>query len=281
MSIQRFKPEIWSARLLVALRKTLIYAGPQIVNRDYEGEISAAGDTVRITSIGRPTISNYVPGVTSINPEQLTDAQRTLVIDQSKYFAFEVDDVDARQARGNVLPQAADESAYGLADVIDQYVASFYTGASVANQLGTVAVTTGDIAYNTLVDLSVKLDEANVPTEGRYVVIPPWYHGLLRKNTNFINAEKAADGGAALRNGQIGEAAGFAVLKSNNTPLVTGDDYAVTAGTNAAISFGEQINKTEAYRPQDSFSDAIKGLALYGAKLVRPDNLATVIASKS
>ncbi|MDP9185620.1 MAG: P22 coat protein - protein 5 domain protein [Actinomycetota bacterium] len=281
MSIQRFKPEIWSARLLVALRKTLVYAGPQIVNRDYEGEISAAGDTVRITSIGRPTISNYVPGSTSINPEQLTDAQRTLVVDQSKYFAFEVDDVDARQAKGNVLPQAADESAYGLADVIDQYVASFYTGVSTANQLGTVSITTGDIAYNTLVDLSVKLDEANVPTEGRYVVIPPWYHGLLRKNTNFINAEKSADGGAALRNGQIGEAAGFAVLKSNNCPLVTGDDYAVTAGTNAAISFAEQINKTEAYRPQDSFSDAIKGLTLYGAKLVRPDNLATVIASKS
>jgi N4-gp56 family major capsid protein len=281
MSIQRFKPEIWSARLLVALRKTLIYAGPQIVNRDYEGEIAAAGDTVRITSIGRPTISNYVPGSTSINPEQLTDAQRTLVVDQSKYFAFEVDDVDARQAKGNVLPQAADESAYGLADVIDQYVASFYTGVSTANQLGTVAVTTGDLAYNTLVDLSVKLDEANVPTEGRYVVVPPWYHGLLRKNTNFINAEKSADGGTALRNGQIGEAAGFAVLKSNNVPLVTGDDYAVTAGTNAAISFAEQINKTEAYRPQDSFSDAIKGLTLYGAKLVRPDNLATVIASKS
>jgi N4-gp56 family major capsid protein len=281
MSIQRFKPEIWSARLLVALRKTLIYAGPQIVNRDYEGEIAAAGDTVRITSIGRPTISNYVPGSTSINPEQLTDAQRTLVVDQSKYFAFEVDDVDARQAKGNVLPQAADESAYGLADVIDQYVASFYTGASTANQLGTVTVNTGDLAYNTLVDLSVKLDEANVPTEGRYVVVPPWYHGLLRKNTNFINAEKSADGGTALRNGQIGEAAGFAVLKSNNVPLVTGDDYAITAGTNAAISFAEQINKTEAYRPQDSFSDAIKGLTLYGAKLVRPDNLATVIASKS
>lgn len=281
MSIQRFKPEIWSARLLVALRKTLVYAGPQIVNRDYEGEIAAAGDTVRITSIGRPTISNYVPGSTSINPEQLTDAQRTLVVDQSKYFAFEVDDVDARQAKGNVLPQAADESAYGLADVIDQYVASFYTGASAANQLGTVSITTGDLAYNALVDLSVKLDEASVPTEGRYVVVPPWYHGLLRKNTNFINAEKSADGGAALRNGQIGEAAGFAVLKSNNVPLVTGDDYAITAGTNAAISFAEQINKTEAYRPQDSFSDAIKGLTLYGAKLVRPDNLATVIASKS
>lgn len=281
MSILRFKPEIWSARLLVALRKTLVYGGPSIVNKDYEGEISAAGDTVRITSIGRPTINNYVPGSTSINPEQLTDAQRTLVVDQAKYFAFEVDDVDARQAKGNVLPQAADEAAYGLADVIDQYIASFYTGASTANQLGTRSITTGDLAYQSLVDLSTKLDEANVPQEGRYAVIPPWFHALLRTNTNFINANKSADGGAALRTGMIGEAASFALMKSNNVPVVTGDDYAVMAGTNAAISFAEQISKTEAYRPQDSFSDAIKGLTLYGAKLVRPDNIATLIASKS
>lgn len=281
MSILRFKPEIWSARLLVALRKTLVYGGPSIVNKDYEGEISAAGDTVRITSIGRPTINNYVPGSTSINPEQLTDAQRTLVVDQAKYFAFEVDDVDARQAKGNVLPQAADEAAYGLADVIDQYIASFYTGASTNNQLGTRSITTGDLAYQSLVDLSTKLDEANVPQEGRYAVIPPWFHALLRTNTNFINAEKSADGGAALRTGMIGEAASFALMKSNNVPVVTGDDYAIMAGTNAAISFAEQINKTEAYRPQDSFSDAIKGLALYGAKLVRPDNIATLYASKS
>lgn len=281
MSILRFKPEIWSARLLVALRKTLVYGGPSIVNKDYEGEISAAGDTVRITSIGRPTINNYVPGSTSINPEQLTDAQRTLVVDQAKYFAFEVDDVDARQAKGNVLPQAADEAAYGLADVIDQYIASFYTGASTANQLGTRSITTGDAAYQSLVDLSTKLDEANVPQEGRYAVIPPWFHALLRTNTNFINANKSGDGGAALRTGMIGEAASFALMKSNNVPVVTGDDYAVMAGTNAAISFAEQISKTEAYRPQDSFSDAIKGLTLYGAKLVRPDNIATLIASKS
>jgi len=281
MSILRFKPEIWSARLLVALRKTLVYGSPMVVNKDYEGEISAAGDTVRITSIGRPTISNYVPGVTSINPEQLTDAQRTLVVDQAKYFAFEVDDVDARQAKGNVLPQAADESAYGLADVLDQYIASFYTGASTANQLGVRSITTGDLAYQALVDLSTVLDEANVPQEGRYAVIPPWFHALLRTNVNFINANKSADGGAALRTGQIGEAASFALMKSNNTPIPTAGQNAIMAGTNAAISFAEQINKTEAYRPQDSFSDAIKGLTLYGAKLVRPDNIATLVASKS
>src|SRR5213595_3544098 len=138
MSILNFKPEIWSANLLVALRKELVYGA--FINRDYEGEISEAGDTVRITSIGRPSINNYVPNSTSIVPEQVNDSQRTLVVDQSKYYAFAVDDIDARQAKGNVIPQSMNEAAYGLADVMDQFIASFYTGIQTANQLGSITV---------------------------------------------------------------------------------------------------------------------------------------------
>jgi N4-gp56 family major capsid protein len=287
VAIIRFRPEIWSARLLVALRKALVYAGPEIVNRDYEGEIREAGDTVRITSISRPTIGTYVPNSTVITPEELTDAQRTLVVDQAKYWAFKVDDVDARQARGNVMTQGMSEAAYGLADVVDQYVASLYTGVQAANVVTSVTIDTTNPtswdaeaakAYNDiLVPLKVKLDEANVPSMGRYVVIPPWLHGVLLRDPRFIDASQSADP-SALRNGQVGRAAGFAILMSNNVPVPTANNYIVTAGTNAAISFAEQINKTEAYRPESSFSDAVKGLALYGAKLIRPDSLAYATA---
>src|SRR5947207_4947000 len=128
MAILRFRPEIWSAALLVALQKKLVYAQPGVVNRDYEGEISQAGDTVRITSISDPTVATYTPNVTVIAPEELTDAQRTLVVDQAKYFAFFVDDVDARQAKGNVMPTAMARAAYKLADQADQFVASLDTG---------------------------------------------------------------------------------------------------------------------------------------------------------
>jgi hypothetical protein len=128
MAFTRFKPIIWSANLLVTLKKTMVYGGPGIVNRDYEGEIGEYGDTVKITSISRPTVGTYIPNVTNVVPEQLTDAQRSLVIDQSKYFAFSVDDVDKRQARGNVMPTAMDEAAFAMADVADQYLASLYTG---------------------------------------------------------------------------------------------------------------------------------------------------------
>jgi hypothetical protein len=280
VAITRFRPEIWSAELLVALRKRLVYAQPGVVNRDYEGEISAAGDTVRITSISDPTIGTYSPNVTAVAPEELTDAQRTLVVDQAKYFAFYVDDVDARQAKGNVMPTAMSRAAYKLGDQADQFVAALYTGAQSANQLGTVSVTSAAIAETQIINLKVKLDEANVPSEGRFLTVPPWYHGLLLASDHFVRLD-ASGTTEALRNGTVMRGFGFDIMVSNNAPLVTGDDYAVMAGVDSAISFAEQINSVEAYRPEAKFADAVKGLYLYGAKLVRPDAIATLIASKT
>lgn len=283
MAITNFKPQIWSARLLVAWRKALVYGGPMVVNRDYEGDIADAGDVVKITSISDPTISDYVANSTTITPEELTDAQRNLVIDQSKYWAFKVDDIDKRQAKGNVIPEAMSRAAYKLADTADQYIAGLYTGVAAANNLGTIAVvaaTPTDAYDDVLVPLKVTLDEADVPNEGRYCVVPPWFTGRLLRDDRFIRAD-ASGTTDALRNGLVGRAAGFNIMQSNNTPNPTGDDNVIQAGVNAAISFAEQINKTEAYRPESSFSDAVKGLALYGAKLVRPDGIAIATASQT
>jgi len=273
-----FIPEVWSAKMLVSLKKALVYGQPGVVNRDYEGEISGQGDTVRIRSISRPTIGTYTKNSTTITPETLTDAQRALYIDQSKYFAFELDDIDAAQSVGGELEGALQEAVYGLRDVADQYVAALYTGAQSANQIGTVSVTTGALAYTQLRKLKVKLDEANVPQEGRWAIVPPWYEGLLLEEDKFVRVD-ASGTSEGLRNGMIGRAVGFNVMASNNAPLVTGDDYAVMAGHPSAISFAEQIASIETYRPESAFADAIKGLHVYGAKLVRPEAIATVIAS--
>ena len=282
MSILNFSPEIWSANLLVATRKNLIFGN--CINRDYEGEISAAGDTVRITSIGRPTISNYVPNSTVINPEQVNDSQRTLVVDQSKFFAFAVDDVDARQAKGNVIPQSMNEAAYGFADVIDQYIAnSMYTGIQAANQAGSITVaanTPSDFYDKVLVPLKIKLDLANVPTEGRWINVRPEAHGALLRDARFVKVNESGTS-EGLRNGHVGRAAGFDIMVTNNAPNTSGSEYVTIAGTNAAYTFAEQINKVEAYRPQSSFSDAVKGLVLYGGKLVRPDFLASALVTIS
>jgi hypothetical protein len=283
VAINAFKPQIWSANLLVALRKRLVYAGPGVVNRDYEGDIQQAGDTVRITSISDPTVAPYTPTSTVITPEKLTDAQRTLVVDQSDYFAFLVDDVDARQAAGAVIPEATRRAAYKIADRIDQYIAGLYTGVVSANQVSTVTIDTtsptswqteADKAYGVLVDLKVALDEANIPTEGRYVIIPPWLHGVLLRDDRFVRVD-ASGTSEGLRNGMVGRATGFDILVSNNVPVPTSNNYVVQAGVDTAITYAEQINSVEAYRPESSFSDAVKGLVLYGAKLIRPDHLAT------
>jgi hypothetical protein len=280
MSILRFRPEIWSAVLLDALEKALVYAAPGVVNRDYEGEISQMGDTVHISSVGDPTISDYTAGGT-LTYEDLTDAGQVLLIDQGKSFSFKVDDVDRRQARGDVMSKAMQRAAYKLRDKADQLVASMYTSIVSANTINTTSITTADGAYNALVDLGVIMDEANISTEGRVAIIPPWYHGLLQKNANFINAEKSADGGRALRNGVIGEAAGFSLRKSNNVPVITGDDYAVMGLVDTAISYADQIVQTEALRLQTTFADAVRGLHVYGAKMVQPAHAALLKASKT
>jgi N4-gp56 family major capsid protein len=286
VSILNFRPEIWSANLLVALRKNLVYRS--LTNSDYEGEITQAGDTVRITSVGRPTIGTYVPNQTVISPEQVQDSQRTLVVDQSKYFAFQVDDVDQRQARGNVIPQSVNEAAYGFADVIDQYIASLYTGAQTANVIASsgspvsiATATNPNDAYNkVLVPLRTALTKANVPMAGRLVVVSPDLVGALLEDSRFVKVNESGTE-EGLRNGIVGRAAGFDILESNNVPVPTGGVQTIIAGNSTAITFAEQINQIEAYRPQSSFSDAVKGLVLYGAKLVRPDAIATAYVAVS
>lgn len=280
MAITESQITIWAAQLQSSLKKALVFAGPQTVNRNYQGAIANAGDSVRIISISRPTIGDYVKNVTNIVPENLTDAERTLLIDQAKYFSFEIDDVDMAQTMngGSLMSEAALESAYGLADVADQYVAGLYTGADAANKIATTAITTAALAVTGLVNLKVILDNANVPNQGRYCIIPPWYHGLLLQTNVFTSL---ADSGTtdALRNGLVGRAFGFDLFLSNNVINVTGDDYLVSAGYTGAITFASQIAKVEAFRPQDAFSDAMKGLNLYGAKLARPSGIATLTAS--
>ncbi|WP_046507108.1 P22 phage major capsid protein family protein [Streptomyces odonnellii] len=279
MTVRNFVPEIWASRLLVATRKELIYGSPTVVNRDYEGEIAAAGATVRITSVSRPAIGTYTPGSTVITPESLTTGQRTLTVDQSKFWAFSIDDVDARQAKSNLIPQAMSEAAYALADTIDQYVAGLYTQIAAGNFLNLVGSpidtysTPTDAYGKVLVPLRTKLTKANVPKTGRYVIVPPEFYASLLLDDRFIAADKAATD-QGLRNGFVGRAANFDIYESNNCPVPTGDTAVVQAGVKEAVTFAEQINKTEAYRPENSFEDAVKGLALYGAKVIRPDHLA-------
>ena len=286
MALTNFIPEIWSARLLQNLQKSLVYGQPGIVNRDYEGEIREAGDTVRINAIGPITVGNYTRNSDLGTPETLTDAQAVLTISQAKTFHFQVDDLDKVQMRPQVMDEAMREAAYALADTLDQYIAAMYTEASASNLIGSTGSSKSDIlsggtnkSYDYLVDLSVKLDEANVPSAGRWVVVPPWYHGVLLKDSRFVSTGSAA-AESRLANAVIGQAAGFTVIKSNNVPNTSATKYRVIAGHNMAWTMAMQLAKIEAYRPEKRFADAIKGLQLYGAKVIRPQALAVLTCEK-
>jgi hypothetical protein len=280
MSLDNFIPTIWSNELLVNLRKSLIAGQPGVINRDYEGEIQNAGDTVKISSIGEVTIDDYVKNTDMSGPETLTDATRSLIITEAKYFNFQVDDIDRAQQTPKVMAGAMAEAAYGLADVADQFILGKYEDADAGNII-TETTPAAEDAYEILVDLGVVLSESNIPKAGRWAVIPPWFHGLILKDDRFV-AAGAPQG--ALINGLVGRAAGFNLLESNNCPTGgSGDEdlFYVVAGHPMAWSYAEQIRSVEGYRPQARFADAVKGLHLYGAKVVRPTALAVAPVNRS
>lgn len=286
MPLENFIPTIWSARLLARLERAHVYGQAGIVNRDYEGEISDVGDSVRINSIGPVAVAPYVKNAPMAGPQVLNDASQVLTIDQAQSFNFFIDDIDRAQQRPKVMDEAMREAGFALAQVADLFLANLmWNAVPAANTQGapgaglTVGYGAGETTpYATLLNMMRDLDEADVPSEGRWAIVPPWFHAYLLMDARFVgNGALPAD--QRLVNGQVGMAAGFRILLSNNVPSVAGPaEFKILAGTNLATTYVEQINKVEAYRPENRFADAVKGLHLYGARVVRPQALALLIA---
>lgn len=293
MSIRNAIPAVWAADILRALDTLLVYGNPAIINSDYEGEISQAGDTVRIVTLGDVTVKDYTRDADIDAPETLTDAQLNLLIDQQKYFNFEIDDIDRRQTLPELRGEAALRAAYGLRKAMDSFIASHYTDIDLGNFIGTdgAPITgfsgTATKAHDQLVDLGVKLDDTDTPEDGRWVVLPPWYVGYLEKDSRYtgfgtpMNRADLANGLNPSTNGLVGRAAGFDVYRSNQVPNTALAKYKVIGGHRSAWSRAQQLLETEAYRPERRFADALKGLHVYGAKVLRPSNLACLVASDS
>lgn len=288
MAITTFIPEIWSARLLYALDKA--HVATNLVNRNYEGVIANQGDTVHINSIGAVTVKDYTKNTNIADPEVLTTSDQTLVIDQAKYFNFQVDDVDKAQISGEIIDTAMGRSAYALADVSDAFLLkTIANGAASANKIGakaTLTALTASNVYENIVKMRTLLDKANVPTTGRTIVVPPEVYALLLLDDRF--AKSGSDSGQnALLNGMVGRVAGFDVFMSNN--CVSGADggsgstpyFVITAQVAAATTYAEQIIKTEAYRMEKRFADAVKGLHVYGAKVTDGSQIAAMYCSVS
>ena len=277
MTVANIVPDLWAQALLRNLNEATV-AG-SLCNRDYEGEVRRRGDSVKITSITQPTIGSYT-SYSDITWEDIDDATRTLAIDQQNYFAFELDDVDRAQVAndGNLMAEAMYEASFGLRDTFDTYVfTAMGSGASSSSpdhQVAEQTISTASDAYELLVDMSVLLDEANVPTGGRWVAVTPSFHGLLLKDSRFVSSgdERAA---GVRYNGMVGSAAGLDIVKSNNLPdgAGSGAGKAIIAGYRGATTVAEQITSVEAVRRENRFSDGVKGLHVYGVKVTRPTGL--------
>lgn len=306
MTITNFNPDLWAKAIQVNLNKEHVF--PARFNRKYEGQLSESGESIKISSIGRITNKAYtrnagagntaasptIPGID--RPEILQGSSMWLIPDQMRYINFEIDNVDRYQQVPDLMGEATREAAYSLADTADLFGCStLQTGVAgttdgTGNRLSARSIGTDqgdDDAYETLVDLGVKLSENDVPKSGRWVVIPPWFEGMLQKDVRFTNYGTSQNRDT-LANGNIGRAAGFEIYVSNNicgatagTLAVAGGVYTIIAGTNDAATYAETLDKVEAFKPHDGFNDAIKMLHVYGAKVTRPYALASVACTQA
>lgn len=268
MSVHNFIPELWEQQLLTNFRKNLVFGN--VINRDYEGTIRNAGDTVHITS---PSAISVNPYSGSVNYEVPTSTSQALLIDQKRYWAFQLEDVDQAQANVNTMQAYMAEAAYALADDVDKHLASLYASAgsteSTASKINKTS--SPDSMYGIAVKAGQKLDEKNVPRSGRWMVVSPAGYAAMLRDAAFVHATAVAD--QLIRTGEVGSISGFTVYVSNN--LVDSSSGARTAvwfmyGSTAAITVADQLVKTEAMRLEDAFADGVRGLLLYGTKVVRP-----------
>ncbi len=334
-----FSPVIYSKQVQLAFRKASVTES--ITNNDYFGEIANMGDTVKIIKEPEISVSAYLRG-TTIAPQDLADADFSLVVDKANYFAFKVDDIEEAHSHVNFQSLASDRAAFRLADQYDQEVLGYLAGykqsalhanaGAVNDQVnGTKANSAagsdellaanklkkgdfGNITTTSAGDHSIPvaarlpgatalptayaspamilsrmariMDGQSVPTTGRWIVISPELMEILRdEDSRLLNADY---GGAGLQNGLVlNNMHGFRVHVSNNLPSVgTGPATTGTANQNAnygvivaghdsAVATAEQINKTETYRDPDSFADIVRGMHLYGRKILRPEALVT------
>lgn len=290
MSIVTWKPEIWSARLLRFLLPQLVFAQPRVMNRNYEGEIKGPGDTVHIRKFGTgAAIRNYVPGTAMAAPDRPGEGtDGTLIVDQFKAFYIAVDDVDAVQADIPLLDQYMQRTARNLAVVLDDFASSKFTAAVLAaNTIGTDAAPvtvkadgTGTYTpYKFCVEARRLLQKQSTPGTDRWMVINSDLEAQFLNDSQFTQGGGGIGDAAVVRNGTLGRIAGFDVLVTESIPSSPGSGATPVANRkvifgdgNYSLTWADQIVKTEPERLQGQFGDAVKGLSVYGAKVVEAES---------
>ena len=304
-----FIPTLWSGKLLAKFYQNTMLS--EVTNTDYEGELKNQGDTVRIRLAPSISISDYTVGQ-NLSYEVPTPSYQDMQVNKGKYFGVQVNDVLAYQSDMSLMNMFTEDAAKQLKIAIENEVFfnSFVTeGPAAANEgatagaisaaynLGTdtapIDQATPENVLKAILRMSTALDEQNVPEDGRYLIITPFDRHLLMQSS-IAQAYFSGDNSSTVRTGKIGMLDRFSVYVSNLLPkgaaakaLVAGLSAAsggasltdakarrtMIAGTKAATSFAMTINKTEPLRNQTDFGDIVRGLAVYGRKVTKPEAL--------
>jgi|TARA_B100000287_G_scaffold403522_1_gene425425 hypothetical protein len=290
-----FLPSVYSRKVLNFFRKASVIEG--ITNTDYAGEISAYGDSVKIIKEPVISVSDYTRG-SDTSATKLTDQEINLVVDSAKAFKFIVDDIETNMSHVNFKEVASSSAAYALKDSYDAAVlATMFSGVSASSPdhiIGSDSSTadatmthatnsvdllgsdgTGVDALDLMARMARKLDDQNVPEEGRWFVAGPQFYEELGKSGSKLLSVDFNAGQGSIRNGLVssGKLRGFDMYKSNNIAATSNASGKVMAGHMSSTATANTILSTEVIRDPSSFGDIVRGLHVYGAKVLRPEAL--------
>jgi hypothetical protein len=292
-----FLPSIYSKKVLNFFRKASVVEA--ITNTDYAGEISAYGDSVKIIKEPTITVYDYTRG-SDTTSTKLTDQEITLVVDSAKAFKFIVDDIETNMSHVNFKEVASSSAAYSLKDAYDAAVlTTMFAGVSASGPDHVIgadaAAGTGGVGETTAsVDLGVAsevdpldlmarmarlLDDQSVPEENRwFVASPDFYEELSQSASKLLSVDYNA-GQGSIRNGLVssGKLRGFDMYKSNNVPSVSTATGQCLGGHMSSTATANTILSTEVIRDPSSFGDIVRGLHVYGAKVLRDDAMVKAI----
>ena len=286
MAISNFIPKVWSEGIQRGLERDCVYV--EDCNRQYEGNVSKAGDTVHILGVGKPTIKEITRNKANGYDGNIDDAERisdnevTLVIDQVRYFNYEVGKIERAQAIGGLMDAYTKETSEALANTIDKYIANFALDTSVTKLYTTVpkvtandTVASGEKHVLDIMDEAIlKMRERDISASTKIVIdASPRFVSLLRKAYILRNT----DNSEMMKNGKVGMYGNVIIKESNNVAKSdSGATDNIMIRTTRAIAFAQPLTFTKAYEPEKKFTDAVKGFILFGGKIVRPDEILNI-----
>lgn len=291
-----FIPEIWSGKLVTKFYDATVFG--EIANTDYEGEIKSMGDKVKIRTVPNIIIRDYAKGQT-LQTQRPESPNVELDIDKAKYFQFVCDDIDKHQSDIALMDKWGTDAGEQMKIIIDTGIlGDIYADAAAANKgvaagrksasfnLGTtgspVAVDKTNV-LDYLVDIGTVMTEQSVPEMDRWIVLPAWMCGMIKKS-DLKDASMTGDSESILRNGRIGRIDGLMIYSSNNLSSVTDGAYTaynIIAGHKSALTFASQMTQMDTLKAESTFGTIVRGLNVYGYQVIKPESLVHFYARKA